>query len=195
MTPFLLTYGSLIGYILLFLGALLEGETVVITAGYFAFKGYLSIFAVIGIAFLGTITADQVLFFVGRRQGAALLERHPNLQKKSTRVFALLHRFQNYYILCFRFIYGIRIASPLIIGASGISIKRYIVLDLVAACIWCPLMAGLGYSIGYFLHEPIEMIVKRILNYERMTVAIVALGILGIGAAYYLLLKQKNRKP
>lgn len=191
MASFLIAYGPLIGYILLFLGALLEGETIIIAAGYFAFKGFLDLPLVIIVAFLGTILTDQVLFFVGRHHGAALLKRNPKLQDKAKRIFSLLNRYQSFYILSFRFIYGIRIASPLIIGTSGIAVKRFIVLDLIASIIWCPLMGVLGYLIGYYFHESLETIVRRIINFEETVVMVIAFLILGVGGIYYF---HRNRK-
>jgi membrane protein DedA with SNARE-associated domain len=190
MSSFLIAYGPLIGYVLLFLGSLLEGETVIITAGYFAFKGFLEWPLVVVIAFLGTVLTDQVLFFIGRSRGTAILERRPKLKAKSKRVFALLHRYQTLYILTFRFIYGIRIASPLILGTSGIPIMRYIVLDLIAASVWCPLMVAIGYGIGYFFHESIEIVVHRLINFEKGAVAIIALVMLVVGTIYYRRHKQ-----
>jgi len=65
------------GYGALFLGTLLEGETVLILAGLMAHMGLMKLPPVILVALLGSFLEDQFYFFLGRRQGAALLDRHP----------------------------------------------------------------------------------------------------------------------
>jgi membrane protein DedA with SNARE-associated domain len=51
----------------IFLGTMLEGETVVIIGGFLAHRGYLSLFGVIIAATIGTLLADQFFFFLGLR--------------------------------------------------------------------------------------------------------------------------------
>ncbi len=40
------------------------------------------------------------------------------------------------FILAFRFIYGMRTVSPVIIGLSSVSARRFVVLNAVAAIVW-----------------------------------------------------------
>jgi len=54
------------GYVALFAGTLLEGETVLILAGFAAHQGYLQLHWVIGIALLGGFLGDQFYFWLGR---------------------------------------------------------------------------------------------------------------------------------
>src|SRR5260370_41283512 len=60
------------GYLAVFVGSLLEGETVLILAGFAAHQGYLSFPLVAGVAFCGGTLGDQSLLFLGPRyrQGA-----------------------------------------------------------------------------------------------------------------------------
>jgi membrane protein DedA with SNARE-associated domain len=136
------------GYFAVFLGSTIEGELILMTAGYFAYQGILDLGWVIFFAFLGTLIADQGCFFIGRYYGPRLLERFPKLKKKSEKVFRLLHSYKNLFIMTFRFVYGIRIASPLIIGASQLSPKRFTILNFPAALIWAIVIAWVGYFFG-----------------------------------------------
>ncbi|MBX9622018.1 MAG: DedA family protein [Alphaproteobacteria bacterium] len=136
------------GYIVVFLGSMIEGESVVITAGFLAHEGYLSLPKIIAISFFGTLIADQGLYHLDRYQGVYFLTRFPRLKPRADRAFLLLHRYNGYFILAFRFIYGIRTISPLVIGASGISPKRFTVLNLIAASIWSVLSCLVGYFFG-----------------------------------------------
>jgi Uncharacterized membrane-associated protein len=52
------------GYIAVFLGSLVEGESVIFMAGWMAQEGFLSLPKIIVVAFTGTLLADQSLFFM-----------------------------------------------------------------------------------------------------------------------------------
>ena len=139
------------GYLAVFLGSLIEGESVILTAGFLASQGYLALYKIILVSFVGTVFADQALFFLGHWSGDWILNRFPSTQKPAARAFRLLHKYNTLYILTFRFIYGIRIISPVIIGAAGISFLRFAVLNVIAAAIWASLSCSAGYVFGEML--------------------------------------------
>lgn len=178
MEQLLIEYGPTLGYIILLIGSFVEGETVVLTAGFLSYKGYLSLPWIIVISFLGSLIADQLLFYVGRYYGPGLIERKPALKEKSKRIFDLLHRYNVGFILSFRFIYGIRVASPLVIGASGISIKRFTILNLIAAVIWATISCFAGYMIGYWFADAVDAIIAKVIKFEKML--IIGVGILAL---------------
>ncbi len=126
-------------------GALLEGEVALLLAGAAAYHGYMSLSLVMLISFLGAMFHDHLLFFIGRYMGKPFLARYPRLRKKSQRVLNMFHKHQNKLILSFRFIYGLRTVTPIIIGTSDIFLKRYSVLTMIAAIIWAIIIAYLGY--------------------------------------------------
>lgn len=183
MEQLLSEYGPTIGYLFLLLGSFVEGETVVLTAGYLSFKGYLSLPLIIVIAFTGSLVADQILFYVGRHYGPSLIDRKPMLKEKSKRIFELLHRYNVGFILSFRFIYGIRVASPLVIGASGISIKRFTILNVIAAAIWAVLSCIAGYMIGYWFADTVDAIIAKVIQLEKVIlISVAVLAFLGLTA-------------
>ena len=81
------------GYPVVFLGTLLEGETVLLLAGLAARAGYLELPWVIATAWAGAVTGEQIWFQVGRRHGERLLRRFPMLKSKARRMSALLERY------------------------------------------------------------------------------------------------------
>lgn len=170
MMDFLTNQGPTVAYILLFLGACVEGESIVLTASFLAYTGFLSLPAVMTIAFTATLVADQTLFYLGRFYGPTVLARYPSLKDKSQRVFNLLHRYNILFILGFRFIYGIRTVSPFVIGTGGITIKRFTILNLIAAIIWTVVSCLGGYSLGYFFYDSIHEIFHNIVHYQKMIV-------------------------
>jgi membrane protein DedA with SNARE-associated domain len=152
------------GYIAVFLGSLIEGESVIFIAGFFAHEGYLSLPKIILVSFVGTLFADQLLYFVGRRYGNPFIERFPSLRPRAEKAFQLLRRYDNIFILSFRFIYGIRIISPVVIGASGVGVKRFMLLNFLAAIIWSVGSCVAAYFLAHLILDVIHLFPKIILG-------------------------------
>lgn len=139
------------GYLAVAVGTFLEGESVLLLAGAAASRGHLSLPAVTAIAALASFLGDQLYFLVGRRYGAAVLARYPALQPRAARVTALLDRHHLPLILSIRFLYGLRIVGPIVIGMSGVSWSRFLMLNGLGAMLWALLIAGIGYGTGQTL--------------------------------------------
>ena len=73
------------GYWVVFAGTLLEGESVLLLAGFSAYSGLLELHTVIGVATLGSFLGDQLWFLLGRTQGAKLLARFPDFDIDGSR--------------------------------------------------------------------------------------------------------------
>lgn len=175
------------GYVAVLLGSMVEGESVILTASFLAAQGYLSIGYVMLIAFCGTLFADQGIFFIGHRYGAGFFERFPRLSKPADRAFRLLHKYGTAYILLFRFVYGVRIISPLVIGASGIGVRRFVLLNFIAAIIWTIVSCMLGYMLG----EAVQHVIVNFKVYQFYFLGFLIL-IIACFALYYRYRKKKQ---
>ena len=139
------------GYPALFAGVSMEGETVVLIAGYLAHSGYLRLPIVVLTAFCGAFAADQFFFQLGKRKGSRLLERRPHWQPRIDRVRHFLARYQVIAILSYRFLYGMRTITPLVIGASGFPARRFLLLNMISTALWATVVATAGYYFGHTL--------------------------------------------
>lgn len=170
------------GYVAVFLGSLIEGESVIFLAGFFAHEGYLSLPKVILVSFIGTLFADQALYHVGRHYGNHVLDKFPSLRSRADRAFRLLRRYDNIFILTFRFVYGIRTISPIIIGASGVGFKRFTLLNLIAAVIWSVGSCVIAYYFAYLILEEFHLFSKVLLG-----------ALVGIGLIAYIVYKWRQK--
>jgi membrane protein DedA with SNARE-associated domain len=152
------------GYIAVFVGSLVEGESVVFVAGFLAHEGYLSLPKIILVSFCATLLADQVCYFIGYFYGNALIAKFPSLKPRADRAFQLLKRYDNLFILTCRFIYGIRTISPFVVGASGVGIKRFIALNFIAALVWAVSSCVAAYYFAYIIMDEIHVLPKIILG-------------------------------
>ena len=136
------------GYLAVLAGTFLEGETILLAAGYAAHLGLLDLPMVMLVAALGGTLGDQTAFLLGRWKGDALIARLPLLARQRGRVYGLLARHATLLILGVRFLYGLRIAGPVLLGASGIEPRRFALLNAIGAACWAVMVAASGYAVG-----------------------------------------------
>jgi membrane protein DedA with SNARE-associated domain len=174
-----------LGYVTLFVGTFLEGESVLALAGVAASYGYLTFEYVVAVAALGAFCGDQACFFIGRRYGASIMARYPSLAAKAPRVEQLVRRWNAPAVIVLRFLYGLRIAGPIVIGSFGISPWRLAFFNAIGTLIWAPLVASIGYFAGYTF----EAWIGRLKHVQIVFLMIVLVGIV----IAWLLLQSRRR--
>ncbi len=174
------------GYLALFIGTFLEGETILIIAGYLAQNGVLDLPLVILAALFGSFGGDQMFFFIGHFKGMSFLDKRPGLRENAAKAFDLLHRHQIAIILGFRFLYGIRNVTPFVIGSSGYKPLRFFILNFLGALVWAITFACFGYNLGTLA----ERLLDDVENYEKIILS--AIG--GIALVWYLFRELRKRK-
>jgi membrane protein DedA with SNARE-associated domain len=139
------TYGPLA----VFVGTFLEGESIVVIAGFLGHQGVVAPLSVGICAFAGSFLGDQLWFYLGRRQAG---HRWVVRLTQSPRFSKVLNAIENHprkFILTFRFIYGIRTVSPVAIGLSKVSARTFAYLNAVSAAVWAAVFTAIGYLFGF----------------------------------------------
>lgn len=137
------------GYGAVFLGAVLEGEAILLLGGYAAHQGYLTFAGVAAVAAFGGFLGDQIYFSVGRHAGGYLRRRFPSMNIKIRRIDQWILRFPALSVIGVRFLYGFRIVGPIAIGMTTMSWLRFALLNAAGAVLWALLIAGIGYLFGH----------------------------------------------
>jgi len=158
------------GYLAVFIGCFLEGETVLVLAGFAAHMGYMSLPWVMTTAALAGFCGDQAAFFAGRRYGPRLLAWSPRLAAAQPVILAKLSRHANLMVFMLRFAWGLRIASPIVIGASGLPVARFAPPNLAGAIVWAIVVGGLGYVFG----AAFTTMLAHAKHYEAVAFAVLA---------------------
>ena len=162
------------GYLVVFLGTFLEGETVLVLGGVAARLRYLELPWVIVCAFAGSLLGDQLWFWIGRRYGPRVLTRHADWRPRVDRIHRLLDRFEIPALVGFRFAYGIRSLAPFVFGMSRIAPAKFLLLNALGALLW----AFAGALLGYAFAHPGDALLGDIKRFEMELFAlIVALGL------------------
>ena len=182
MTEFLVHFG----YLAIFLGTFLEGETVLVVAGFLAKRGYFDIHLVILAAMFGTMFGDQLYFLIGRTHGMAFLDKRPRWKRKLGRAMELIRHHELLIILTFRFLYGLRNITPLALGISGTKPRLFIPLNVIAAAVWATAVGFMGYGLGSLATS----ILGRTRKYELMMAGAIVLA----GAVVVLVQFLRSRR-
>ncbi len=161
------------GYFALFLGTFFEGETILVLAGFLAFRGYMDINLVVVVAFFGSYAGDQLWYFLGRKHGRKLLARKPRWQLLGDRALEHIRKHPDIWVLSFRFVYGLRTVMPVAIGLSGYPPVRYLLLNGLGAAVWAAALGAAAYHFGALL----EGLLGNVKKYELWVLG--ALLILG----------------
>jgi membrane protein DedA with SNARE-associated domain len=179
-------YGAWI-YALIFAWTFFEGETFVLFAGLAASKGYLDWGGVFFAAWLGSFAGDQLYFWIGRRWGTTLLGRVPRWQSSVQSSLQWLKRYDTWFILSFRFIYGVRNFASFAMGMSGLAPARFASLNLGAAFIWALAFSGFGFMFGQLF--------KHVLGDVAQIFSFVTLGIFVVAISVVTYLHRRRRSP
>ncbi|WP_459207190.1 DedA family protein [Pseudomonas sp. MLB6B] len=163
------------GYFALFLGTFFEGETILVLAGFLAFRGYMDISWVVVVAFFGSYAGDQLWYFMGRRHGRAILARRPRWQAMGDKALDHIRRHPDIWVLSFRFVYGLRTVMPVAIGLSGYPPRRYLLLNGIGAAVWALALGAAAYHFGAIL----EGLLGNVKKYELWVLG--TLLVLGLG--------------
>jgi membrane protein DedA with SNARE-associated domain len=165
------------GYLAVFVGAFLEGETVLALAGLAANRGYMDFYTVVVVAMIAGFLGDQLYFFLGRYNGRRILARFPHAHERGQRFDKLLSRWHAPLIIGIRFMYGFRIVGPILLGMGRVPAWKFVLYNFIGAAIWAPLIAGIGYFFGTIL----ETVLHDMKRYEMWGFA--ALALVGLTAA------------
>jgi membrane protein DedA with SNARE-associated domain len=148
------------GYFVVFFGILLEnagvpvpGETILLAGAALARFGHLSLPWVIIVAVCGAVFGDNVGFYIGRRGGRVLIERHGRLLGVTAKrliafdAFFAKHGAKTVFIA--RFVTGLRVVGAVLAGASTLPWSRFLLFNAAGAVAWASTFGAAGYVLGY----------------------------------------------
>ncbi len=156
------------GEVLVFFGALFEGETIIVLAGVLSHQSVLPFAWTICAAATGAFTGDQLSFHIGRQYGSSVLTRFPRVAQQAQSVRPRIRERGDWIAFGCRFIYGTRIVTPILLGASGYSPQRFALINLVSAALW----ALAGVTAGYLVGTGAEKLLGRIEHLGQMLLVV-----------------------
>src|SRR5713226_4442825 len=174
-------------YVIAFVWTFLEGETVVLFAGFAAAQGLVDPLLLLGAAWLGSFAGDQLYFWLGRQFGVKLLDRFPRWRHGVDGALRWLERYDAGFILSFRFIYGVRNFSSFALGLSAVKWDRFLRLNFAAAGLWAASFIAIGYFLGHAFRAVLGDLARS------FGLAMLAVFVL-IGTIMWLLHRMQRRR-
>lgn len=136
------------GVVAIFLGTGIEGEPFALAGGVLAHAGWLSVYTAALAAIGGSCLVDQLWFHLSRHFQQSRVVQRLTERPAFARSLELIERHPVWFVLLFRFAYGLRAVAPVAIGASRLPARVFVPLNIVAAMIWGCLFTALGYLLG-----------------------------------------------
>src|SRR3954471_22246566 len=176
-------------YLLVFVWTFFEGETIVLFAGFAAAQGLLDPLLLLVCAGLGSYLGDQCYFWLGRKYGVRLLKRFPGWRPGVENALSWLERYDVWFILSFRFIYGVRNFSSFALGLSAVRWERFLRLNFLAAGVWAATFVAVGFFLGHAF--------RAVLGDIARSFGLVMLGVfIAVWIGMWLLHRtQRRRQP
>jgi len=135
----------------LFVGFFLPGDSLLVTAGLFAAKGDLKVWALLIFVSLCAILGDQVGYWIGRKAGNALYDR-PNSRLFKRKHLERAHQFYEKYgaktIVLARFVPIVRTFAPAVAGAAEMNYRTFVTYNIFGGVLWVWSMVLLGFFLG-----------------------------------------------
>src|SRR5262249_50626300 len=166
MQALLLKYG----YLLLFFGVAVEGETFLLAGAFLAHLGYFHLSFVILVALAGNCFADQIYYLVAASRGKRWLDKRFGNSPRYQKLLGMMSRHGNWLLFVSRYLYGFRILIPAACGALGMSPGTFTVINLLGGLIW----AGPTGLLGYYFSGPVESLFRHLQHYQ----VLVLIGVL-----------------
>jgi membrane protein DedA with SNARE-associated domain len=135
----------------LFVGLVFPGETVLLGAGYLAWRGVLSLPLLIAIAAAGAIIGDSIGYEIGRHFGDRV--RHSSLGRRLgrdrwARARSYLRDNGGKAVFAGRFVAVAKTLTPALAGDARMAYPRFLGWNVAGACVWACVHVGIGYIAG-----------------------------------------------
>ena len=171
------------GYFAIFVAVILGNigfpvpeETILALGGYMAQRGALSVDIVMTIGIVSAVTGDGIGYWLGRRYGRRAIERYGRrvhiTPARLDQVCALVARHGAWAVFCARFVAGLRFLAGPLAGATGLRPLAFAAGNVLGACLFVPIVVGLGYLFGRTFGDDIERLVRRV-DHVALGVALV----------------------
>lgn len=171
----------------LFFGFFLPGDSLLLTAGLFAYKGLLNIWVLLPLLFVAAVLGDNVGYWFGRKAGPMLFNREESLLFKRKNLLAARGFYDQHggkTIILARFMPFIRTFAPIVAGAVEMDYRRFMFFNLVGGLVWAVGLTLAGYFLG-------SIFPPELLDRYFIVIVIVVIAISVLPTALHLW--QENR--
>jgi membrane-associated protein len=174
----------------LFFGFFLPGDSLLLTAGLFAYKGLLDIRILLPLLFTAAVLGDNVGYWFGRKTGPLLFKREESLffrPKNLLAAKAFYDRHGGKTIILARFMPFVRTFAPIVAGAVNMDYRSFMFYNLVGGVLWAVGVTLAGYGLGsLFPPETLD---------RYFTLIVLVVIVLSVLPTLIHILKERRPRP
>lgn len=188
------------GLLVVFAAALVEQVGVpipaiplLVIAGAAAANGQLPLTGVVLAALAGCLLPDLLWYWTGRRFGTRMMH---GLCKLSLSPDSCIHQSELHFerwrgrsLLFAKFVPGLSTVAPPLVGALGLRLRAFLLLDTIGALLW----SGIGVGLGWLFAGQIDGVLVALDRFGRITL-IVTLALLALYVGWKWLHRRRLRK-
>jgi membrane protein DedA with SNARE-associated domain len=131
----------------IFVGSFFLGETVVLAGIVLAASGVVPVWSLFALVLLATLASDLVWFYFGQRL-VRFAARWTPIRERYERTMQGMGRVDDgrrfYYLLFYKFVYGIRIVTIVYSSLRRIPLRRFVLFDAVGSSAYLVVFIGGG---------------------------------------------------
>lgn len=139
------TTWRIVGYSIVFLGLLVEGDAILFAAAFLTHQGFFDLGDMILVVFSGVLVGDSLWYWLGRKLTVSSNFFLRRLNHIAARFDEHLRNRPLRTIFTSKFAYGFHHAVLIRVGFVGIEWKELMKVDIVATLLWIIAVGGLGY--------------------------------------------------
>jgi membrane-associated protein len=180
-------YGAIFLFVVLGnVGVPVPEETILLLAGYLAWRRTLRLSLVLAVGVVSAVAGDNLGYWIGRRYGLKPLMRYSRRFVAEPKRFDSMRRFIVRYgpwgVFVARFLPGLRFLAGPLAGMLGLPVRRFVAANVLGALVYVPAIVGIGYAVGYGLGDYVERLRGVIGRVEHLVLAgtlVVTVAVLG----------------
>jgi membrane protein DedA with SNARE-associated domain len=187
------------GYWVIFFGVLLEnlgvplpGETVLLFAGFLAFRGKIELAPAIVVGALGCGLGGTLGYLIGDYGGRPFVERylrrHFLVRPTFDRSERLFLHYGQWAVFFGRFVVGLRMFAGILAGLFRMPLRRFTFFNFAGAIAWTMAVTCAGFVFGRSWRRVVGFVVRL----DRLTLEVTAAAIL-VGLVIYFLRSRTAR--
>jgi membrane protein DedA with SNARE-associated domain len=141
-------------YVLLFIGAIIEGPVLMVTAGFLLKLNQFNLVPMYFALIAGDFTADMGWYAVGYFGARPLIDKVGRFLNITPEIIAKIEaRFKMYqdkilFISKITMGFGFALATLIVAGMLHVDVKKYALLNFLGGFIWTGLLVAVGYFFG-----------------------------------------------
>ena len=175
----------------LLIGFFLPGDSLLFTAGFLASQGYLNIWILAILTFVGAILGDNFGYGMGRKFGPKVFRKEDSFlfhrdHLERARIF--YEKYGGKTIVFARFLPVIRTFVPILAGVGNMKYKSFVFFNIFGGFLWAVGMTWLGYFLGNTVPNADQYIVP-------IVIAIIILSSLPTITHFLVHLIRNKNKP